>query len=180
MIMRLTAVFLFAVIFYYLSPPLAHAEYVLPYPSYMPGNKLYRVTRIVDRLKKPFYFGTIARIKYHAALADKYLVEAKTLFEYKQYLLALDALSRSDREVAAMVPGIARGGKEGKDMRAFVRQTQEMCDTHLLILNGLKLRLPVTFEWTPEKSIPTTLPLGDRLTSSVILRSSIKENLPDL
>lgn len=177
---RLTAVFLSAVIFYYVLPPLAHAEYVLPYPSYMPGNKLYRIARIVDRLKKPFYFGSIGRVKYHSALADKYLVEAKTLFEYKQYLLALDALSRSDREVAAMVPGLTGGGKEGKDMRAFIEQAHEMCDAHIFILNGLKSQLPVTFEWTPEKTGTTTLPLGDRITSSLGLRRVIKENLPDL
>jgi len=63
---------------------LIHAEYVLPYPSYMPGNKIYRVSRVVDKIKKYWYFGNIAQIKYHLALADKYLVEAKTLMEYDQ------------------------------------------------------------------------------------------------
>lgn len=79
----------------FLTVPSVRADYVLPYPSVMPGNKLYRITRIVDQLKKYWYFGNIAQIKYHLGLSDKYLVEAKTLFEYKQYLLATDALKRS-------------------------------------------------------------------------------------
>jgi len=91
------------VIFLSVSPQV-RAEYVLPYPSAMPGNKLYRIMRIIDELKKPLYFGSITRYKYHLSLADKYLVEAKTLFEYKQYLLAVDALERSDREFQEATP----------------------------------------------------------------------------
>lgn len=155
-------------------PRVVFAEYVLPYPSFMPGNTLYRVTRMIDRLKKPLYFGSISRYKYHLALADKYLVEAKTLFEYKQYLLAADALKRSDREFAAVVPTIARGKKEGKDMRLFAQTLNDASDTHIMILRNLKMILPSEFEWRPEKASATTLTIADSIDVSMMLRESAR------
>src|SRR3989344_2434627 len=78
------------------------AAYVLPYPSYMPGNKLYTFSRFFDEVGRIWNFGSIASTKYALHLSDKYLVEAKTLFEYQQYLLALDALQRSDRQLKCL------------------------------------------------------------------------------
>jgi len=141
----------------------------------MPGNKLYRITRIIDRLKKPLYFGSISRYKYHLALADKYLVEAKTLFEYKQYLLATDALFRSDREFSAAVPYISRGRKEGKDMSAFAQTLRNASDTHLMVLGNLKITLPSEFEWRPEKAGNTTLTIADSIDVSMKLRESARQ-----
>lgn len=175
---RLTAAGLLVFMLCLMPAPPVYAEYMLPYPSYMPGNKLYRVSRLVDRIKKPLYFGSISRFKYHISLADKYLVEAKILFEYKQYLLAVDALARADREMAAAAPHLTRGGKEGKDMRVFIALMEEACDAHLAVLDGLSLTLPESFEWTPEKSAATTLPMLELVTSSARLRTSIKQNLP--
>ncbi len=128
------------------------AEYVLPYPSFMPGNKLYRLTRIIDKLKNYWYFGEIAQAKYHRGLSDKYLVEAKTLFEYKQYLLGGDALRRSDEEFAK------------------TPKNPEAAQKHIEILTGLLSIVPDSFTWTPEKAGSTELPLKDLLEASIRLR----------
>lgn len=174
---RLIVAGFFVGIFFLLLPRAALAEYVLPYPSFMPGNKLYRITRMVDRAKKPLYFGSISRFKYHIALADKYLVEAKTLFEYKQYLLALDALARSDSEFVSAVPYIHLGKIEKKDMRAFASQLVEASDMHLKVLGMLKATLPATFEWSPEKSSATTLMIERTLDDSLSHRLSARNQV---
>src|SRR5450759_5012191 len=88
--------FLLSLVFSHSS--LVYADYVLPYPSYMPGSSLYKVSRVVDLLKFYWSWGNIAQIKYHLALSDKYLIEAKTLMEYKQFLLGTDDLRRYDKE----------------------------------------------------------------------------------
>src|SRR5450759_4493421 len=103
--------FLLSLIFSHSS--LVYADYVLPYPSYMPGSSLYKVSRVVDRLKFYWSWGNIAQIKYHLALSDKYLVEASTLMEYKQYLLGVDALRRSDAEFTKLPVYVAGAKKEG-------------------------------------------------------------------
>lgn len=138
------------------------AEYVLPYPSYMPGNKFYRISRLIDRVKQPFYFGNISSYKYHLSLADKYLVEAKTLFEYKQYLLATDALTRSDVEFAKAKRNV---------VRYFETQFQEAAEAHQMVLKRLQEELPEQFLWTPEKDSPTYLPLKDLINTSITLRT---------
>src|SRR5260221_10615939 len=110
---------LLLVVFCLLCTPVVRAEYVLPYPSFMPGNKIYRVTRVIDKLKKYWYWGNISQIKYHLGLADKYLVEAKTLMEYNQFLLAADALRRSDDEFAQLPTYIVGARHDVVDITMF-------------------------------------------------------------
>lgn len=133
----------------------AHADYVLPYPSYMPGSKLYKITRIIDVLKKYWYFGPIGQEKYHLGLADKYLVEAKTLFDYNQYLLAVDALRRSDEQFRQLPKN---------------QLTHEAAAKHTEVLSRLLQNVPAQFTWSPEKSAPTQLPLKNLLGTSIRLR----------
>lgn len=130
------------------------ADYALPYPSFMPGHKLYKVSRLLDELKKYWYWGEIASSKYHLALSDKYLIEAKTLFEYKQYPLALDALSRSDREFQK----IASASSQAKE-------------AHILLITNLLTDLPITFIWQDERRPPIMLELHAALGRSLEIRN---------
>jgi len=156
---------------------LVHAEYVLPYPSYMPGNKMYRVSRILDTVKKFWYWGTIAQIKYHLGLSDKYLVEAKTLFEYKQYLLATDALKRSDAALADIPSLINKGSGEGKDMSQFAKTVVEAMQVHVEKLTAMAGQLPGEFLWTPEKKDATNLSIEQMLNTSTSIRQKIINEL---
>jgi hypothetical protein len=148
----------------------AHADYVLPYPSYMPGNRLYAASKIAERLKSWWYWGSIGQTKYHMNLADKYLVEAKTLFEYKQYMLAINALRTSDEHIVQVPLYIARGKTEGENMDQFEKLFSSEKNTHLEVLVKLKSELPKTFIWTPEKAIPTTLDIEGLLSRAITLR----------
>lgn len=146
------------------------AEYVLPYPSYMPGNKIYKIARVIDELKRFWYWGSIGSVKYHMGLSDKYLVEAKTLFEYKQYLLAIDALKRSDHEFLSIHPQVARAKTEGKDIAQFEQTIKEVSQAHVIIIEKLIQMLPAEFSWTPEKNTSTWLPIRAQLQNAAILR----------
>jgi hypothetical protein len=153
--------------------PSVRADYVLPYPSYMPGNKMYHVMRIIDQLKRYWYWGNIAQVKYHQGLGDKYLVEAKTLFEYKQYLLATDALARSDSQVAVIMPFIDKARQQGIDPKLLITSVAEEMSVHLSVLEVMKTQLPKEFVWTPEKAKATDLQIGTMLENSFALREKI-------
>jgi len=177
--MRKTATFfciLSTFICLFVSQP-TYAEYVLPYPSYLPGNTLYRISRIIDRAKNYWYWGTIAQIKYHIGLSDKYLVEAKTLFEYKQYLLATDALQRSDTEISGLSTQIRVGIREGKDMSSQKSILSDAMQVHITTLKLMKKQLPSEFQWTPEKVAPTNLSIGLLLDTSIGLRQKLLDEL---
>lgn len=168
--MKKLFILLFIILYSLFTPRIIFAEYVLPYPSYMPGNKLYRLTRIVDQLKKYWYWGNIASVKYHIGLSDKYLVEAKTLFEYKQYLLAADALTRSDGQLTDIPTLLQQGEKEKEDMSQL---RQIICDAmqgHMVVLSTLKTQLPEEFIWKPEKTAETSIHIEQLLDSSLELR----------
>src|SRR3989344_6985672 len=82
----------------------AQSDYVLPYPSQMPGNKFYTINQVIEKVSYFWYFGSFGQFKYNLKKADKYLVEAKTLFEYKQFLLGYQALKKSDGHFKETLP----------------------------------------------------------------------------
>ena len=89
---------LLLVFFLYLSTSAyAGSTYVLPYPSQMPGNKFYTINQVIEKVSYFWYFGNFGKSYYYQRLSDKYLVQAKTLFEYKQYLLAYKSLLKSNQ-----------------------------------------------------------------------------------
>ena len=159
---------------------LVRADYVFPYPSYMPGNKIYRISRVVDQLKKFWYWGNIAQTKYHLALSDKYLIEAKTLFEYKQYLLAVDALERSNQVLKETPLFISRAWGEEKDIGYLVDHVKYALDAHEEILADLIINLPISYLWTPEKTVPTPLHLHDIITKSIDIRRNTSEQISNI
>ena len=165
---KIVFIFLFLVCFFVVGR--VQADYVLPYPSYMPGNKLYKVSRLLDEAKSWWYWGSIGQTKYHMELADKYLVEAKTLFEYKQYILARSALAYSNEHIAKVPLYIARASKEQKRVAEIQSLFASQLHTHIQVLEKLKLELPKTFVWTPEKEPATTLNLFDELTGAITAR----------
>lgn len=164
-------IFLLFIVFCLMTQSQVFAEYVLPYPSYMPGNKMYNVSRMIDKIKKYWYWGSIGGVKYHLGMSDKYLVEAKTLFEYKQYLLAADALKRSDTAFLKIPQYIVQAKKERKDTSVLENTVKEASLTHIQILEVLRQILPSEFTWTPEKTAPTILPIGTLIETSINIRS---------
>lgn len=169
---KLLAGFILSIIF--LSFPISiKADYVLPYPSYMPGHKLYKPSRMLDEFKKWWYFGTIAQFKYHLNLADKYLVEAKTLFEYKQYLLAVDALKRSNSQFQFVPSFIQKTISKGKDMPNLRFTEREAVKEHIKVLEKLRGELPKEFLWSPEREKPTKLELHIILDEAILIRKNL-------
>lgn len=148
-----------------------YADYVLPYPSYMPGNKLYKISRIVDAIRAYWYWGSIASFKYHLELSDKYLVEAKTLFEYKQYLLATGALRRSNEQFLRLPQFLERVRSEGKDAGKLTEQAHKAASAHRQVLEKLQGEVPAEFTWIPEKQEATKLDLTKLLMEAIELRT---------
>src|ERR1700690_3290457 len=118
--------------------PVFASNYVLPYPSYMPGNKLYKVSRILDKLQNYWNWGNIAQERYHLSLSDKYLVEAKTLFEYNQYFLAVDALNRSNQQFMMVRPYVTKAQQEGKDVKSILDTFTAAEEKHVAVLGAIK------------------------------------------
>jgi hypothetical protein len=150
----------------------ARADYILPYPSVMPGNKLYTLVRVFDEMKKWWYWGNIAKVKYYQALSDKNLVEAKVLFEYKQYLLGHEALVRSTSAFLEIPQYIAAAKRAGKNSQPLEALYQSQAQTHIEVLQNLAGQIPSDFTWVPERGTPTALPLGEDITRAIQTRQA--------
>lgn len=167
-------IFLFAIIVL-ISPQLAYAEssYVLPYPSYMPGNFLYKPRLIINKINSYIYFGDFGKFEYNLKEADHYLVEAKTLFEYKQYLLGIKALEKSDIYFTQVNPAVENAKRNNKNTTERGKILKEASGKHIEVLIELKSKLPEEFDWTPEKSKPTKINFSKLIDESIKIRSMV-------
>jgi len=143
----------------------------------MPGNKIYTLSRVFDRLNNWWYFGSIAQTKYHLKLSDKYLVESKTLFEYQQYLLALDALNRSDSEFSQIPVYVQKAVQEGKDIVSLSDTVRLAALKHTEVLVSISGVVPESFLWMPEKSDPTRLDLLSHILEAKNIRERTLQEL---
>lgn len=156
-----------------LSPSKIYAdEYVLPYPSDMPGSKLYTLGQIVEYISKYWYFGDFAQFEYNLNLSDKYLVEAKILFEYKQYLLALDALNKSNSYFTRLEDNLTQASRNGKEISKKKEILQNASQKHRETLTQIKLIIPETSLWVTEQSSPKELFLHNSINNALNIRNN--------
>lgn len=151
----LIIVFLF--LYFFTIPVFAKSAYVLPYPSFLPGSKFYEISRVWESLSKYWYFGNISQFKYSLKESDKYLVEAKTLFEYQQYLLGYKALEKSNSYFSLTLPFLMKAQGEYKNITVERAILKEASLKHIEVLSELAQKLPAVFIWQDEKANPITL-----------------------
>lgn len=163
---------IFTLILFSSTSTLANAKssYILPYPSFMPGSPLYKVNLIKEKILKYWYFGNFGQFDYNLKQSDKYLVEAKTLFEYKQFLLGYKALKKSDGYFKNLLSGLNAARDENKNINDKRKILKEAALKHTEILSDLKKELPETFLWQPEKSQPTYFYLKKDIEQSISIR----------
>lgn len=148
-------------------------EYVLPYPSEMPGGRLYFFYQLKEKVDGFLYFGNLASFKYHQELADKYLVQAKTLFEYRQYLLAVNSLKKSNFNLVEEKNSLIRASKEGKDVSKKREELTSEIQKHILVLQKLKEEVPESFSWVPERGDPIDVKLWNEIEFAIKIRKAL-------
>lgn len=174
--MKLFGVAVFFLIFFstMIGSVYAQSNYVLTYPSNMPGNLFYKFRLIYENVSKYWHFGDFGQFDYNLKLSDKYLVEAKTLFEYKQYLLGYKALEKSDQYFVNILPNLTKAEKNGKNILQKRRILKEAAQKHNEVLNKMQIDSPDVFNWQPEKTLPTMLNIKAAIGRAVNIR---KDNL---
>lgn len=163
---------LFAFVFY-TPKTYAYSIYVLPYPSAMPGNIFYKLELIKEYISRFWYFGDFGQFDFNLKKADKYLVEAKTLFEYKQYLLGYKALLVSDTYFEKTKPTLLSAAHHGKNISDKSEILKGASRKHIEVLLKMNNEVPNSFTWTPEKDKPTNLNLEDAISKSIKIRKSV-------
>lgn len=114
--------------------------------------------RFFDEAKRYWYWGSLASYRYYLGQSDKALVEAKTLFEYRQYLLAVHALERSNAALRH-VPDSLQGAE-------FIEAMEE----HTKIIGKLLGESPKEFIWRAEREKPQMLRIHEELNRALRFR----------
>lgn len=171
---RLFYLFIIFFLFFILSSTKIYADssYVLPYPSTMPGGLVYKLRLAYDAISKYWYFGNFGQFSYDLKMSDKYLVEAKTLFEYKQYLLGYKALKKSDLHFVRVNQSLKKANSERKDISGKRSILEEAALRHIEVLEEMDIRTPDSFIWQPEKSLSTNLYLKKDIENAISVRKN--------
>jgi hypothetical protein len=148
----------------------AESSYVLPYPSNMPGSVFYKLDLLHEIVSKFWHFGDFGQFEYNLKLSDKYLVEAKTLFDYRQYFLGNKALLKSNFYFSNSGPNLLRAKKNGKDISEKKEILRSASDKHIEELSKIKKSVPKSFVWHAEKLDPVNLSLENELINSIKIR----------
>ena len=114
-----------------------------------------------------WYFGDFGQFEYNLKESDKYLVEAKTLFEYNQYLLGYNALEKSNRYFQQTLPHLIAAKNHGKDSTINRALLSSAAEKHEEVLSLIKQETPATFTWSPEKAPASTLRIHALLDMSI-------------
>ena len=155
------------------QPTFAELNYVLPYPSTMPGSIWYKAELIQEIIQKYWYFGNLSQFTYYLYYSDKYLVEAKTLFEYQQYLLGYEALKKSDFLFTNTPKLLIKAEKENKNISNKKVTLKNAALKHTEVLEELLNEIPVNIYWRPEKEKSVVLPLHKAIRQSLQIRTDI-------
>lgn len=161
------------VVLFLAAPAVRATEYVLPYPGFMPGHKFYKLAEVWEKAETVFVFGDLSRYKYHLDKADKSLVEAKTLFEYKQYRLALIALEKAEKHFqkasfslkTAVAKNKALPGERERLKNAVIKYTQVLTT----------LNLPAEFLWEEENGSSYDLKIAESLSNFLKTVTSLSD-----
>lgn len=154
------------------SSTFAASSYVLPYPSTMPGGIAYKIHLVEEMVLKYWYFGDFGQFTYNLKQSDKYLVEAKTLFEYNQYLLGYNALEKSDSYFVKTLPNLDMAKTHGKDISEDRAILSQAALKHVEVLSQMETSVPSNFLWQPEKTSATSLNLKDAIKTSIKIRTN--------
>lgn len=172
---KFACLFILVFFFFFFSKTVfAVSNYVLPYPSSMPGSLAYNFHIVFEKISKYWYFGDFGQFGYNLKMADKYLVQAKTLFEYKQYLLAHRALKTSDLYFTQILPSLEKASHKKKDISYKINILREAALKHIETLQMIDMETPDIFNWQPEKAMSTNLYLKKDIETAINIR---KDNL---
>ncbi|MEK7092260.1 MAG: hypothetical protein AAB907_01395 [Patescibacteria group bacterium] len=171
----ISVLLLLAYLFINTSVNAAFSDHVLPYPPQMPGGYIYKLRVIGEKIQKIWSFGSFSQFSYNLKLADKYLVQAKTLFEYKQYLLGYESLKESDLFFKEAITSLDKAKIEKKDISQKKIILKSASLKHIEELNTLQMVLPEEINWIPEKTASTKLLLRNAIKNSLEIRKLIYE-----
>lgn len=136
----------------------------------MPGGISYKLHLVWESISQYWYFGDFGQFEYNLKQSDKYLVEAKTLFEYQQYLLGYKALQKSDVYFQKTLPALQKAEKHGKSIRENRELLSQAVQKHIEVLEKMKKENPKTFYWQPEKTAASQLQIENALTHAISQR----------
>lgn len=119
------------------------SEYVLPYPGILPGNPLYNLKMVRDRVLGFLVADKVKRADFYLLQSDKRMAAGEALIKNNKHLLAERTMSRAVKYYEQSVKSLLELKINTDESRDLKNRLLLAGEKHQEILSGILVNLPV-------------------------------------
>ncbi|EKD96277.1 MAG: hypothetical protein ACD_24C00112G0001 [uncultured bacterium] len=117
-----------------------HSEYPLPYPGILPGNPLYQLKMVRDRVFEILIVDPFKKADFYLLQADKRLAAGESLITKGNATLGEETISKGEKYFELAVELTKQAKNKGKDTKDLTDRLARSWDKHDEILTDLAVR----------------------------------------
>jgi len=117
-------------------------NYFLPYPGILPGNSLYPLKMIRDRVVSYFITDPVKKAEFYLLMADKRINAGKFLADYRKYSLVEPTISKGQNYFDQSIELAAKTKKQGINIKNLTEQLNKASEKHEEVLGVILLEIP--------------------------------------
>ena len=114
-----------------------HSEYPLPYPGILPGNPLYQVKMVRDKVFETLIVDPLKKADFYLLQADKRLAAGESLINKGHNQLGEETISKAEKYLLLSVELTKEAQKKGKDTKDLTDRLARAWDKHEEVLADL-------------------------------------------
>jgi len=122
-------------------PTSASVDYFLTYPGILPGNFLYPLKMVRDRIWLFLTTDHLQKAQTLLLFADKRLAAGKTLIEEGKETLGITTLSKAEKYLERALTQAKVAREKGKDVEAFLNTLEKASQKHQEVLEEIQEKI---------------------------------------
>ncbi|MBI3980898.1 hypothetical protein HY345_02780 [Candidatus Microgenomates bacterium] len=119
-----------------------HSEYPLPYPGILPGNPLYQLKMVRDRVFEILIVDPLKKADFYLLQADKRLAAGESLITKGNSSLGEETISKGEKYFGLAIELTKQAKSKGKDTKDLTDRLARSWDKHNEVLIELALNGP--------------------------------------
>lgn len=119
-----------------------HSEYPLPYPGILPGNPLYQVKMVRDRVFEILIVDPLKKADFYLLQADKRLAAGESLIVKGNAILGEETISKGEKYFGLAIELTKQAKNKRKDTKDLTDRLARSWDKHNEVLTELALNGP--------------------------------------
>ncbi len=123
------------------TPKVEKINYNMPYPGLLPGNPLYNLKVLRDKIVSTLISDSLKKASFDLLASDKRANAATFLFDKNKNDIAIDTLSKSNNYFDDAIVNIEKAKKMNEDIQPLLEQMKQSIRKHQEIISPYEKKL---------------------------------------